>query len=72
MKRLPDILKRTWPTLRAFRQGKRAELKAMVKASYTFQLGCAYLPKRSFQRFNLIRQELENLEVELSAKEWGR
>ncbi len=72
MKRLHDILKQRWGTLRGFRQGKRRELRAVNKALHELRMGCAFLPRPAYRRLCNMLEDGERLKQELSCKEWGR
>lgn len=71
-KSFPSILKHTWGNWRVFKADKRNELKTARKALDRFMMGCAYIPRKSYSRFNRIRADMEILQQELSCKEWGR
>ena len=71
-KRFPSHLRRVWANWREYKSDKRKKLRAMIKALEEFQMGCAWIPSKSMDRFDLIRREMNKLKQELSCKEWGR
>ena len=58
-------------TQRQWRQLKRKQLKAVIRAMWEYRAGCAYCPGRNGE-FGIITTNLEKLEKLLSQKNWGK
>lgn len=60
-----------YPNARAFKSEKRKQLREVLRAMEQLRSGCAYFPN-GHQPVVAIKDQLEALAKELSAKEWGR
>jgi hypothetical protein len=60
-----------YPDARTFKAEKRRHLREVKRAVDQLRLGCAYFPGGS-HRVDAISDQIEELQRELSAKEWGR
>jgi len=66
-KKLPEHMQQT---LRFYKRKKRKELRDIRKTVDEFNLGCAYIPKEAFLKFDKARKLIE--EVYEICKPWWR
>ena len=62
-----------YPSLRAFKAQKRADMRRLIKALAKYRTGCAYTPRESDSVVvDLIARLLDEAKDALSVKKWGR
>lgn len=57
---------------RNFKQLKRKQLRAVVKALDDLRFGCAYLERPAYRTVIRLDNEASDLKEQLSVKTWGR
>ena len=68
-RKLPDYI---GGTHRAWKQKKRREWRAVVRAFETFRLGCAFTPSYEKNQIGRFEDAMKLVTEELSFKAWGR
>lgn len=69
--KIPNHIVEAYGTARAFKQAKRSDFRAVLKALHEFQRGCAYCPGYN-NGLNEWLIEALTIKDSLSVKRWGR
>lgn len=59
-----------YPSMRAFKAAKRADMRAALKALDNLRIGCVWCPE--FERLKAAMEEIANVAEAWRVKKWGR
>lgn len=70
--RFPRSMCEKYGSHRNFKQLKRKQLRAVIKAMDDLRFGCAYLKRPAYRTVIRLDHEANDLKQQLSVKVWGR